>query len=349
MENGEVLLGEGSFGKVVAKGDKASKTFDVMEHLIMELVATRYVSLSEHPNIVQLKGRNLHTMSMDMKRWHSSLFHAMWSRKLTSHQTREIFKSLLLAVHHLESLSVIHSDIKPDNILVNEDCTFAALTDFGISSASGYARIGCTTKEYTSSDYINHRAHDAYAVALVGLELFYGYRAVVKNATKLMVRKWINQHVTNSVDKKCFLGLLNDDPKKCWYAKRVLQEMYKLRVETKVLEMPKFGKPKMDVEQRVAYHVGNLARKFGFRRISRCINLAAIVVSLTDGDLKIFSTAMSYIFACVFRYKPAFRDKPDFVLDDALTYCPRCSRKEMIKAIDTIIGSSDIISLMFHP
>ena len=40
-------------------------------------------------------------------------------------------KQLLIALRHLESLKIVHADIKLDNILVNNNCSMVKICDFG--------------------------------------------------------------------------------------------------------------------------------------------------------------------------------------------------------------------------
>ena len=48
---------------------------------------------------------------------------------------------MFLAVAHLKRVNIIHADIKPDNILVNESKTFAKLCDLGSATNTNEMEI----------------------------------------------------------------------------------------------------------------------------------------------------------------------------------------------------------------
>jgi len=50
---------------------------------------------------------------------------------LSIHAVRKFAKQLFTALRHLKKLKILHGDIKPDNILVNEDMTGVKICDFG--------------------------------------------------------------------------------------------------------------------------------------------------------------------------------------------------------------------------
>ena len=51
---------------------------------------------------------------------------------LTNYHIGRLSYNLLLALKYLEHVGVLHRDIKPGNILINEDCEIK-LCDFGLS------------------------------------------------------------------------------------------------------------------------------------------------------------------------------------------------------------------------
>ena len=54
---------------------------------------------------------------------------------------RSYTQQLMLALRHLKKCHILHADIKPDNILVNESKLFLKLCDFGSASYASDCEI----------------------------------------------------------------------------------------------------------------------------------------------------------------------------------------------------------------
>ena len=88
---------------------------------------------------------------------------------------------MLIALHHLKRCGVLHADIKPDNILVNEDRTAIKLCDFGSAMFSGDNTITpyLVSRFYRAPEVILGLPYDhpmdMWSIGCVIYELFTGH------------------------------------------------------------------------------------------------------------------------------------------------------------------------------
>ncbi|MDQ5907393.1 MAG: eukaryotic-like serine/threonine-protein kinase [Pseudomonadota bacterium] len=157
------------------------------------LEEARTVSQMRHPNIVPIfeageeggdlylvfeyvPGKNLGEYLRD-------------SGALSPVRAISVMQPVLDAIAHAHALGVIHRDLKPTNILINED-GFARVMDFGIAARVESPKQGDTeaftgTPAYMAPEYLEHHRIDAqtdvFAAGLVFFELLTGQRAVQGN------------------------------------------------------------------------------------------------------------------------------------------------------------------------
>jgi serine/threonine protein kinase len=74
-------------------------------------------------------------------------------RKLSEKYAKFVFKQIMEGIAYLHDNGVVHRDIKPDNILMNNDYSSVALTDFGMAAdvATTPTNI-CGTLAYVSPE-----------------------------------------------------------------------------------------------------------------------------------------------------------------------------------------------------
>lgn len=347
-------LGVGGFGSVFAEGDKAVKVFKHLSPMVAEAFVTRYVSMSECPQIIALKARSFNNLSLKTERWHCSLRYAMSVIGMNPQQRHRVFRDVLLAVAHLEALHIVHADIKPGNIFVNDTLDRAVLGDFGISSCSGSAKVGWTTPEYAPKWAINHRTHDAFGLALLGLELLYNHdHPAGKHHNKATIREIVEKVIKDPEEKRCFLGLLHSNPKRVWKASALLERMYpadKIDIVSGVFLPYPTGYSLDDQEWLcVSYHLDRLAVLHRFRRPNRCRECCESVVARVPAGnhtLILYSAALAYIFACVFGYSVKTEKEDRMTAEQAAEYAC-CDRQDIVNAIDTTLSCKDAVVLMF--
>ncbi len=136
-----VVLGEGTYGSVVSArcehGEVALKRIkgklpNLTSTTLREIAILRSI---DHPNIIRLFSviqiDDFHT-TLVLERCGCTL-ESHIKRGLHAGQTRRLFGQLVAAVDHLHRAAVYHRDIKPQNILIDQDSGLLKLADFGLA------------------------------------------------------------------------------------------------------------------------------------------------------------------------------------------------------------------------
>lgn len=130
-------LGSGTYSRVVLDiSGKAIKkiVYKNIESAVREIAI---LSILSHPNIVHLEEVQWTPSSINlvMKRYASDLDIEMRKSRLSIEDIYKFTHDILSAMAYMHSVGVIHCDIKPENILVENNT--ATLCDFGISVVIG--------------------------------------------------------------------------------------------------------------------------------------------------------------------------------------------------------------------
>ncbi|KAK6929883.1 Protein kinase domain [Dillenia turbinata] len=172
------LLGRGSFAKVyqaqsIADGSKVAikvihkaVTVDAsMEpRIIREVAAMRRL---QHPNILKihevLATKSKIYLVMELAT-NGDLFNKIAKRgRLTESSARRYFQQLVSALNFCHQNGVVHRDIKPQNLLLDEQGNLK-VSDFGLSALpelnKTLLRTACGTPAYTAPEVVSRRGYD---------------------------------------------------------------------------------------------------------------------------------------------------------------------------------------------
>ncbi len=121
-------------------------------------------------------------------------------------EVRRILKEVAEALAYAHNRNVIHRDIKPDNIIIDEETGRAMVTDFGIARAltdTGDSRLTATgmaigtpaymSPEQSAGDKAIDGRSDLYSLGVVGYQMLCGQTPFVASNTPSMLVKHLSE------------------------------------------------------------------------------------------------------------------------------------------------------------
>ncbi|HEX5524837.1 MAG TPA: serine/threonine-protein kinase [Pedococcus sp.] len=148
----------------------------------------RHSAALQHPNIATVHdfGEGAHSAYLVMELIEGKPLSTVIRERapLPAEEVTEILYQAAIALQAAHNAGVVHRDVKPANILVDDD-GYARLTDFGISRALAGASLTQTgevlgTPHYLAPEQAQGKpagpASDVYALAVVGYEMLTGTR-----------------------------------------------------------------------------------------------------------------------------------------------------------------------------
>lgn len=130
------MLGEGTFSKVIEEEGLAVKIFKnkYSSAAVREIAILKYM---DHPNIINplsIKCEYNGVTKIYMKKYSRDLAHAQWlgNENAGEFMFRCIYH-LASALAYIHEIFVIHCDVKPENVLIDDETGNNVLCDFNIS------------------------------------------------------------------------------------------------------------------------------------------------------------------------------------------------------------------------
>jgi len=185
-------IGEGANAVVKLLKDRETGTHIAMKSFKLKAnwpsadTEAKFLNMFCHKNIIQFHRlyKSMHSVHMLIEYFHGhTLSHYLKKSngKLSEEDTRKIFKQLLAAIVVVHSKGVSHLDIKPDNLLVDEDLNLKII-DFAFAvhqQRPEKVRIACGTPSYMSPELLMkepvlpHKA-DIWAIGAIAYKCISG-------------------------------------------------------------------------------------------------------------------------------------------------------------------------------
>lgn len=175
------LLGKGAFGKVILGIHKltgkqvAIKTIDkkhIKDEFSRKKVFQEVYILKNvrHANVIRLlevfEGPKHLLIVMEYAAGGDLLNYVKKKGKLEESEARCLFRQIVFGLGHIHSRSVLHRDIKLDNILLDADGS-VKICDFGVSKITvkgNKIKEQCGTPAYIAPEVISNEGYDGYYI-----------------------------------------------------------------------------------------------------------------------------------------------------------------------------------------
>ncbi len=174
-----------------------------------QLVEARTVAQLQHPNVVAIYAvKRLSTLGLALVMQYipgRTLERAMREDgRFSPERTEAVLGDVAAALSYAHARGVVHRDIKPDNIFLNDETGRALVSDFGIALSAEAARhqssdVIVGTPAYMSPEQIDglelDGRSDVFSLGLVGYEMLVG------------VRPWVDENITDVMYRQKFEAL----------------------------------------------------------------------------------------------------------------------------------------------
>ncbi|MEZ7208215.1 protein kinase [Pseudoalteromonas sp. DY56-GL79] len=194
-----ILLAEGGMSKVYLATDKklgrrvAVKVISLTQHTQSDaLNEARLLARFNHPNIVQIYDvfESDGQMALEMEYVQgATLQHYTKTHILTTEQKVELLSHIADGLASAHSQNILHLDLKPGNILVNEQ-SIAKIADFGISQLednqasrphTSYGSLTAMSPEQLRDETLDSRS-DLFSFGIIAYQLLAGHHPYFEQA-----------------------------------------------------------------------------------------------------------------------------------------------------------------------
>nr|QBK92175.1 MAG: putative serine/threonine protein kinase [Pithovirus LCPAC304] len=335
-----MFLGKGTYGSVRVHGGLAVKKFHDMRHLIQEYLAGSY--LDDARNIVRIHEVDLLKLKLSMELYQMNLRHWMEDNgdREKFNDRYFILHEILVGLCEIHGRGLVHGDVKPGNILLNDKPLKVAIADLGFVSLRRYAKVRYTAKVYRDSVVRQSPVHDMWSLGVLMLELFGRIKVrVVCNYDELIELTY--QKVKSKTIRNIILSLIDEVPENRPEARDVLYSLFKESVFIQTKEVPRI-RAITHCSNAFAY-MRNHATEYRLAMIERCIEALKVYIQTHDvpiDDCIPYGIAMMLISSSLYRITK-------FTLSKALLYIDQ-SREDFLFYLCNLLANDDVITILLR-
>ena len=247
------MLGKGAFGKVNLGMHKLARKLVAIKSLnkqflndekskrkVMQEVSI--IKRTRHPNVVKLyetfESEKHILFSMEMCAGGDLLNYVRKRRKLKEPVAKVLFKQIIEAIGYIHSRSIVHRDIKLDNILLDGKGN-VKIGDFGVSRIYTKGQImkeQCGTPAYIAPEILEDKGYKGYGVdvwsaGVVLYSMLYGSVPFKANNmeelhTMIMSANYTLKEDVSAEARDVLRGMLEKNPKKRLSIPKILKHQW---------------------------------------------------------------------------------------------------------------------------
>jgi serine/threonine protein kinase len=297
--------------------------------------------LEKSRNIVTIYDVDLMNLTLSMELYQMNLREWMGQNKKHSKSNDRFFilHEILVGLNEIHGRGLVHGDIKPGNILINDNPLKVALGDLGFLSVARYAKIQYTARVYRDPAQKSSYVHDMYSLGIIVIELFGKTRVRHVSSTKELVS--LAKRKLSSLPKMLPIvrRLLNPNPSHRPTAEQLLDELFKETVYIVPLEVPTITDSAFCA--KAISKMRDIAAHYKLARVDRCIQALQYYAQthVFNKDVcMVYGICMLLISSSIFRISK-------FSLSKALRYS-EMSIEDFLMYYCEILANNDIIGIL---
>jgi serine/threonine protein kinase len=376
------FAGRGSYGTVTVDGNRAIKKFKKLSHITQESIAA--IFLKDQKHIVQFMSANFYEKKMVMQRHSKTLrkwmdFESDNERPVK--QKVEVIKQTLKGLINIHSLKLVHGDIKPGNILVDEDPLYVVIADLGFISLRPFSKVERTAAVYRDKIVKSCHGHDIYSMAIIMLELF-GELKMSFQATYDQIHAAINKEIKDELSgkypippsdfRKLLIEMTDSYHESRPTTKMVYYALFGEKIDNKFIEYNYEIKKSEEIPE-IKKTMKNLSKKYDIERANRGYKAVVLYINKyyhhSDNNKKkddkkddkkedkrdekrdekiskrkylVFSVSMIFILSSLFGKQNKFNETMAADYADV-------NENEIISTVQKLSLNREIVNILMHP
>ena len=306
--------------------------------MIQEYIAGSY--LDNARNVVRIHEVDVRKLALSMELYQMNLRQWMednYDRKKFNDRYF-ILHEILVGLCEIHGRALVHGDIKPGNILVNEKPLKVAIADLGFVSLNRYAKVKYTAKVYRDSVIRQSFVHDLFSLGVLMVELF-GRIKITSVCNYQEFKVIVHDNINDKKLRDIILELLDEDPQQRPLAQDILSRLYRETIPIHLKVVP---------DVRDIAHCSNAFSKmrevgtqYKLAMIERCIEALKYYLQTHEVD---HEDCISYGIAMLLISSSLYRISK-FNISKALNYA-ELSKEDFLLYLCDLLANNDVINIL---